>query len=504
MRLVIVSNRVPVPSRTAKAGGLTVALRDALSERSGVWFGWNGGQASPRAEQPTVVREGNIDFATVPLDEQDLENYYRGYANSVLWPLFHERLDAIDHREAFRASYADVNAYLADGLAPMIEGDDVVWVQDYHLIPMGSELRARGFEGRMGFFLHTPFPPFDIFRVLPGRSDLLAAFPAYDLVGLQTATDVRHFAEVLRQHGAQVDESAGVAELDGRSFEFGAFPIGIDVERTAEIARANRDTRAAHELAAMKEDRKLVIGADRLDYTKGIIKRLRAFDRFLDRYHDELAHQTVYIQIAAPSRENVEEYQAMKRSVATEAGRINGRTNQIGWTPFHLITRGVPREALLGYFSLADVGLVTPLRDGMNLVAKEFLASQPSDDPGVLVLSSLAGAAEELSDCAVIVNPYDIDGVASGIRRALAMPAVERRRRWELGMERLHSNTAQDWRNRFLDALADAQDPPENKGSRQIWSLPAEGGRQRKITLEKPVSPSEFHQGPPARRRDPA
>lgn len=455
MRLIIISNRVPVPSDGDKAGGLAVALQDALSERGGVWLGWDGEDPAPRASEPRVVHAEGVDFATLPLSEADIEDYYQGYANSVLWPLFHERLDAIDHSARARAAYLSVNAYFADRATEMLRPDDVVWVQDYHLIPLGRELRRRGARGPMGFFLHTPFPPFDLFRALPRSAELVEDFFAYDLVGLQTSIDRDQFCDVLRRYGADVDDDEGSAELGHRRLRFGAFPIGIDVEQTAEIAAANRESEASQRLSRTEGDRKLIIGADRLDYTKGLVKRLAAFDRFLDQHQRRTEDETVYIQIAAPSRERVSEYQAMMERLATEAGRINGRQNQIGWTPFRLMARTVPRDELLGYFSLADVGLVTPVRDGMNLVAKEFLASQPEEDPGVLVLSKLAGAVEELSDAAVVVNPYDADGVASGLHRALTLPLEERRRMWEVGMDALRSNTAQDWRNRFLTALTD-------------------------------------------------
>lgn len=454
MRLIIISNRVPVPSDDDQAGGLAVALQDALSERGGVWLGWDGEDPAPRASTPTTVHASGVDFATLPLSEEDIADYYHGYANSVLWPLLHERLDAMDHRSRARASYLSVNAYFADRATEILRPDDVVWVQDYHLIPLGRELRRRGTRGPLGFFLHTPFPPFDIFRALPRSDEIVEDFFGYDLVGLQTSIDRDHFADVLRRYGAEVDDD-GVAELGPRRLRFGAFPIGIDVERTAEIAAANRESEASLRLSRSEGDRKLVIGADRLDYTKGLVKRLDAFDRFLDQHQERMDDETVYIQIAAPSRESVVEYQDMMERLATEAGRINGRQNQIGWTPFRLMARTVPRPELMGYLSLADVGLVTPVRDGMNLVAKEFLAAQPEEDPGVLVLSKLAGAVEELSEAAVVVNPYDADGVAAGLHRALTLPLDERRRMWNVGMEALKANTARAWRGRFLDALAE-------------------------------------------------
>lgn len=455
MKLIVVSNRVASPNAEEQAGGLTVALRDALTESGGVWFGWSG-RSDGRESAPSVVREGGTAFATLSLSERDLDQYYRGYANSVVWPLFHERLNVVKYRERYRTSYMDVNAYFAKHLERFIDRDDQVWVQDYHLMPLGSELRKRGVRSKVGFFLHTPFPPYDVFRALPNWSEVLGSFMAYDLVGLQTPVDARNFADSMRLGlGARVDESAGTVQLAGRRMRYGAFPIGIDVERTAATAMANRDTPSARCLAQAYAAKQLVIGADRLDYTKGLVKRLHAFDRFLEAHGDEMEAKLGYIQIAAPSREGVERYQSTTRHLEAVAGRINGRNNRIGWTPLTLINRSIPRDELLGYFSLADVGLVTPLRDGMNLVAKEFLAAQPPEDPGVLVLSTLAGAAHELSQAAVLVNPYDAEAVAASLYRALKMPMSDRRRLWEIGMDSLNRNTARVWRDRFLDALSE-------------------------------------------------
>ncbi len=454
MRLVVISNRVPLPTAKTGAGGLAVALRDALSETGGIWFGWSGSQTAERKSVPSVVHEDNIAFTTLPLTQRDFDRYYLGYSNSVLWPLFHERLHAMEYQETFRAAYDDVNAYFGQVAASLLAPGDVVWVQDYHLIPLGRELRDRGITNRIGFFLHTPFPPYDVFRALPERNALLRSFFAYDLVGFQTPWDVRHFAEsVARELGAEVDSATGVATLDGRSLRFGAFPIGIDVAGTAQVALTNRATQAGQRLTRALRGRKLVIGADRLDYTKGLVERFHAFEVFLNEHKQEVDDAMIYIQVTAPSRVSVQEYQEIAGQLEAEAGRINGRNNSVYWTPLRLIEQQIPRDELLGYFSLAHVGLVTPLRDGMNLVAKEFVAAQTAEDPGVLVLSSLAGAAEELADSAVVVNPYNPNHVADGIYRALNMPVAERRARWERGMQILESNTADTWRKHFLKAL---------------------------------------------------
>ncbi len=457
MRLFVISNRVPAPNARTGAGGLAVALRDALSDSGGVWLGWSGRRTGKRSSEPSVVTEDGIAFTTVDLTEHDFEHYYSGYANSVLWPLLHEQLHAMEFRESFRQAYEDVNAYYADTAASLIEPDDVVWVHDYQLIPLGPALRKRGVHGRIGFFLHIPFPPFDVFRALPEHRNLLRAFLAYDLVGFQTASDARHFADALaRGLGATVDVAAGEAELAGERMRFAAFPIGIDVESTAQAALTNRASTAGQRLTRALRGRKLVIGADRLDYTKGLVERFHAFETFLEQRGAEFDDRMIYVQITAPSREDVREYQTICHELEAEAGRINGRHNSIYWTPLRLIEQQVPRDTLLGYFSLSDVGLVTPLRDGMNLVAKEYLAAQTGEDPGVLVLSGLAGASEELGDSAIVVNPYNGNDVADGIYRALVMPVEERRQRWERGMAALNRNTAAIWQQRFLASLGRA------------------------------------------------
>ena len=471
MRLVVISNRVPAPTGRSSAGGLAVAVKDALAEFGGVWFGWNGRRRRERESTPNVVQEDGVAYVTLPLTRADYENYYGGYANSVLWPLFHEQLHAMEFREAYRDAYYDVNRYFAEHAAARIEPDDVTWVHDYHLIPLGAELRSRGVTGRIGFFLHTPFPPFDVLRALPEHQRLLRTFLAYDLVGLHTASDARNFADSLKNAlGAKVDPQAGRAELGGEPVRFGVFPIGIDVDATSQTALINRATLAGQRLTRALRGRKLVIGADRLDYTKGLVQRFHAFERFLERYGKEQSDRMIYIQITAPSRGEVREYQEITRELEGEAGRINGRYATVYWTPLRLIEQQVPRDTLLGYLSLADVALVTPLRDGMNLVAKEFLAAQTAEDPGVLVLSSLAGAVDELADAAIVVNPYDASEVAEGLQQALIMPLDERCRRWENGMATIRANTAAIWRERFLTELtssglrempiASAQAPP--------------------------------------------
>lgn len=451
MKRVVVSNRVPTPG-DPPTGGLAVALLDALAGGSGLWFGWNGGAPAPRSE-PTAHHHDGVDFVTVPLSEEDYAGYYRGFSNGVLWPLFHGRLDALAHDWESREAYRAVNEYFADHLVPRLDDDDVVWVQDYHLIPLGRELRDRGFRGRIGFFLHTPFPPYEVLRALPEWESLFDGFRAYDLVGFQTEHDMRHFAGTAeRRPGAKLATHGDRVDWCGRAVEFGAFPVGIDIDETARIAAEHTNTDDARALLDFAGDHPLVVGADRLDYTKGLVQRVRAFERLLLDDHDHTL-DPVCVQVAAPSRTGVEEYQELAERLQQEAGRINARHNRPDFNPIRLIGRSLPRSTVLGFFAIADVGLVTPVRDGMNLVAKEYIAAQPEDDPGVLVLSTLAGAAVELAEVAVLVNPYDLEGVAEGLRTALRMPITERRRRRALGLDILRRTTAESWWNRFLERL---------------------------------------------------
>ncbi|HEX7034752.1 MAG TPA: trehalose-6-phosphate synthase [Pseudomonadales bacterium] len=459
MRLVVVSNRVPVPPAEGP-GGLAVALKDALGHGGGVWLGWNGLERTGRAATPHEVERNGVTFATVPLMPEDVGNFYAGYANSVLWPGFHGLLHAVQYRPEFWNGYQSVNGYFADLAARVVRPGDVIWVHDYHFVPLAAELRRRGVTERIGFFLHIPFPPLDVLRALPGHRRLLEAMLAYDLVGFQTAADAENFAGALAGAlGARIDAAAGVAELTGRRARFGAFPIGIDVDATARTALAQRGSRIGQRITRTLRGRKLVIGADRLDYTKGLPQRFDAYERLLAERHGELDDRVVYAQIAAPSRETVPAYRELASALEAQAGRINARFGNLCWTPLKLVAQPVPRDALLGYLSLADVALVTSLRDGMNLVAKEFLAAQTAEDPGVLVLSNLTGAAEELADAALVVNPYDSDATAQAIHRALTMPFAERRQRWALGLATLRDNTARIWRARFLDALTGSRRP---------------------------------------------
>ena len=449
-RLVVVSNRVGLPGEQ-RAGGLASALRAALAEHGGLWFGWSG----KRTQSPDLheASDGAIRYCTLDLTPEDHDAYYNGFANRTLWPLLHFRLDLVDYRRETREGYKRVNALFAEKLAPLLREDDIVWIHDYHLIPLGAMLRAHGVGNRLGFFLHVPMPSSDIAAALPNHRALFGALSAYDLIGFQTARDVERFQDYVRLFGG--GKVLGDGELqgaDGRRFRAAAFPISID---TAAIARQAGEATKKPGVRRLRDSlaaRALAIGVDRLDYSKGLPDRFRAFERYLERHPDQRGTLT-YLQVAPASRGEVPEYQALRRELEGLAGYINGRHAAPDWTPVRYVNRNFAHEVLTGFYRMAALAIVTPLRDGMNLVAKEFVAAQDAEDPGVLVLSRFAGAAYELPE-ALQVNPYDLDGVADAIAQAAAMSLAERRERWRSMMDTLQRHDITAWRKTFLATLA--------------------------------------------------
>jgi trehalose 6-phosphate synthase len=386
------------------------------------------------------------------LSERDIEEYYRGFSNSTLWPLFHYRLDLAGFSRDTRAGYYRVNDLFARTLAPRIEADDIVWVHDYHLIPLGASLRALGLRNRLGFFLHIPWPPADLFLALPGHRELLRALLSYDLIGFQTEQDLENFTGCLVREKVARRVGAHLVDETGKTINAAVFPIGIDTREFAETAvRAERNS-TVRRLHASLVERDLIVGVDRLDYSKGIAERMKAFARFFE-LNPAQRNKVTYLQVTPKSRSEVPEYAAMQREVAEIVGRVNGAYAELDWTPIRYLNRTIARSSLAGLFRLSQVGLVTPLRDGMNLVAKEFVAAQNPVDPGVLVLSRFAGAANEL-DGALIVNPYDIDQTATAIATAVAMPLDERISRWRGMYTRLIRHDATHWRDAFLSRLS--------------------------------------------------
>jgi len=450
-RLVVVSNRVALPDQP-RSGGLAVALQAALDEVGGLWFGWSGRIDPGQSGQVHEQSHRDIDYVTIDLSQRDHDDYYNGFANRTLWPLLHFRVDLVDYSRETYAAYRRVNALFAEKLAPLLRDDDIVWIHDYHLIPLAALLREHGVRCKLGFFLHVPMPSSDLLAALPHHKRLFEGLSAHDLVGFQTERDLERFQDYVRLFGrGRVIENGVLETPGGRLLHAGAFPISIDTAHIAEQAAAAVDKPSFQRLARSMSGRALAIGVDRLDYSKGLPERFRAFERFLRRYPEHLGKLT-YLQIAPVSRGDVMEYQSLRSELERLSGHINGGHAEPEWTPMRYVNRNFPHASLTGFYRLAEIGLVTPLRDGMNLVAKEFVAAQDPDDPGVLVLSTFAGAARELGG-ALLVNPYDLDGVAAAIAQALAMPLEERRERWQPMMARLHEYDITAWRRSFLKAL---------------------------------------------------
>jgi trehalose 6-phosphate synthase len=449
----VVSNRVPAPDdQSASAGGLAVALKAALGKTGGMWFGWSGESSGDRETDRLTTREiGNVTYALVDLTRRDLEEYYSGFANRALWPLFHYRLDLTDFSRRDMAGYFRVNRFFARMLAPLVKPDDVIWVHDYHLIPLAAELRHMGLRNRMGFFLHIPWPPPDVLFALPPHETIVRGLSSYDLVGFQTEFDAENFAACLVREGLGNRVGSQVFDAYGRLFAMGAFPIGIEAKEFAQMASDYRRNLLVERMLRSIEGHELIIGVDRLDYSKGLGERLEAYARFIETnpaWHGKV----VFLQITPKSRSDVPEYADMQREVAELAGRFNGQFGDLDWTPIRYINRTIKRQALSGIYRIAKVGLVTPLRDGMNLVAKEYVASQDPEDPGALILSRFAGAARELEG-ALLVNPYDIEDIAQAIATALEMPLGERKERWGAMNTKVVQNDVTHWCERFLSAL---------------------------------------------------
>jgi trehalose 6-phosphate synthase len=456
-RIVLISNRVADLRKASPAGGVAVALSDVARTRETLWFGWSG-EISTDGTSP-VVRRGRV--ATVALSPAEYEGYYLGYANSVLWPVLHNRLDLAQFEADYFQHYNAVNSRLAALLCPMLRPDDVIWVHDYHLIPLASELRQRGVACPIGFFLHIPFPPWQTFMAIPEHQRLARAFSAYDMIGLQTRADVANMIDYLANGAFGRIVPDGRMRLFDRLVAVASFPVGIDV---ADFARARQLGTPARENA---NNVVRIIGIDRLDYTKGLPQKFRAFGRFLEKY-PQYRSQVVLTQIAPPTRESVEAYSDIRHELETLAGSINGRYGEIDWVPIHYIHRATSRRKVASILSSSRVAMVTPLRDGMNLVAKEYVAAQDPVDPGVLILSQFAGAAEELSK-ALIANPYNINDVADLIQAAVTMPLEERRSRHAALLASIKEHDAASWCKTFLHALEGlrASDAPEN------WPNPA-------------------------------
>lgn len=457
-RLIVVSNRVSVAKGrgvVGAQGGLAVAMSAALGRRGGIWFGWSGNEVEQFTGQLTMERADGFTTATIDLEPHDVEEYYNGYANRTLWPLFHYRIDLAEYENEFGRGYERVNEQFAKSLVPLVETDDIVWVQDYHFLPLGERLRAHGVKNRIGLFLHIPWPPTRLLVSLPHHERLVRAMLHYDVIGFQSVEWLESFLHYCRKElGAEVDEDSGRVRIDGHDVVARAFPIGIDHAEFMALGETEVAQRSQQRLGSSARQRTIAIGVDRLDYSKGLPERIDALDR-LFASHEDMVNKLLFVQIAPPSREDVATYQRIRATLEQKTGQFNGAHSDVDLVPIRYVNRGFGRAELFGFYRAAKVGLVTPLRDGMNLVAKEYVAAQDPDDPGVLVLSRFAGAAEQLTD-ALLVNPHDGGEVARAIWTAMSMPLAERKARWERLNAVVRDADVLGWADDYLAELAQA------------------------------------------------
>lgn len=443
-RLIVVSNRLPFALEqqekggwkvTPGSGGLVTALLPVLKHRGGVWVGWPGTTEATGREieesLASVTRTAGYSIKPVHLSPSEVRDYYAGFCNEAIWPLFHDFPAQCNFRPEYWKSYRRANGKFADAVEEVYRPGDYLWVHDYHLMGLGADLRARNVQSPFGFFLHIPFPPLDIYLKLPWRFHVLESLLAYDLVGFQTERDRRNFLQCVRalMPDAAVRRKGQLATVDieGRQVRLGSFAIAMDYEHFSQSASSPQVERLAHSVREELPDREIVLGVDRLDYTKGLPNKLEAYRNALARYPDLIRNVTL-VQVVVPSREHVPDYAELKREVERLVGEINGEFTQPGWVPIHYQYRRLRFEELLAYYRAAEIALVTPLKDGMNLVCKEFCACSQELD-SVLILSESAGAAAQLHRGALMVNPYDVEGVADALHTAFRMPFDERKRR---------------------------------------------------------------------------
>ena len=458
-RLVVVSNRIATPNdKKASAGGLAVGILGALKASGGTWFGWSG-EIGDDSQPLKKVSKGDISWASFNLSEEDHELYYNQFSNAVLWPAFHYRLDLVNFQRPAWEGYLRVNAAVAQKLLPLLADDDMVWVHDYHLLPFASELRKNGVKNRIGFFLHIPFPTPEIFNALPPHAELLEQLCDYDLLGFQTENDRQAFVDCVAQQTTLREVGHQQYRAWGKTFRTAVYPISIEPQEVARSASGPLPPKLA-QLKAELKGVKNIFSVERLDYSKGLPERFQAYEALLENYPQHRG-KIRYTQIAPTSRGDVQAYQDIRHQLETAAGRINGHYGQLGWTPLYYLNQHFDRKLLMKVFRYSDVGLVTPLRDGMNLVAKEFVAAQDPENPGVLVLSQFAGAANELTS-ALIVNPYDRDEVAAALDRALTMPLAERIIRHGKMLKAIESNDIDNWQAQFVADLKRVKSPEDS------------------------------------------
>lgn len=461
--LVVVSNRLPV-ERTlegtwrAASGGLVAALAPTLEATGGRWIGWDGGEGRPRKRRgapkksPSRVEGIPFDLSPVALSRQEAAGSYYGFSNRTLWPLLHDLSRPPVFDEGWWETYEKVNRRFARAVLDATGPDDVIWIHDYHLLLASKMIREKRPNALILFFLHIPFPPPEIFRRLPWRDEIVKGMLAADLVGFHTEAYAENFRRAALASASGIGWTAeGELLVDGRTSRVGAFPISVDFGSWDELARSPEVQREVARIRQRLGDRRIILGVDRLDYTKGIPERLGAFEELLEE-ESELRGKVVLIQIAVPSRTRVREYRTLRREVEETVGRINGRFTDHDTVriPVHYLYRSVPRTRLAALYGVADVALVTPLKDGMNLVAKEYVACRP-DDGGVLVLSEFAGAARELATGALLVNPFDRRAVKETLSKALRLEPGDARRRMKGLREQVDGASVFHWAASLLE-----------------------------------------------------
>ncbi|MBW8305146.1 MAG: trehalose-6-phosphate synthase, partial [Brevundimonas sp.] len=430
----------------------------------GLWFGWSGKTTPEFTGQLSMQRAEGVTVATVDLEEADVQEYYNGYANKTLWPLFHHRVDLTAYERSYGEGYERTNARFAEVLAPLLKPDDLVWIHDYHMIPLARDLRRLGVRNRIGFFLHTPWPARQLLVTLPHHRRLVESMLDYDLIGFQTREWLDLFRDYVASepsvHGRLLPNDA--LEAFGKTVQAGVFPIGIDVEAFLAARNSTFGARTYDRMAASSAFRSMIVGVDRLDYSKGLEERLLGYEQFLEDNPD-MRGEVFLLQVTPISRDDVDTYQDIRARLDALAGRVNGEYADMDWQPVRYLNRTYRRDQLAGIYRAARVGLVTPLRDGINLVAKEYIAAQNPDNPGVLVLSRFAGAAEQMGE-ALLVNPFSREELSDAIKRALTMPLSERKRKWACLMQVVRDTDVGIWRDDFVASLTAVVKPADGDG----------------------------------------
>ncbi len=488
-RLIVVSNRLPVSVERAgdsyemypSSGGLVTALRAVLRDYEGCWIGWAGTEYSPAVED--LLRsypEADFQIQPVFLTEKERAQFYSGFSNEIVWPLFHDLQSQCNFDPDYWDSYVRINERFADRISKVARDQDFVWVHDYHLTRVAACLRERGLRCNLAFFQHIPFPSPDIFEKLPWREEFLNAILDFDLVGLQTARDRQNFAVCVQRFAKDAtlcDTGIGLSiERPNRRTKLDSFPISIDFEEFSSMAASPEVTALSEQVRADMRGRSLLLGVDRLDYTKGLLEKLRAWDRLLSEF-PELRRKVTLLQVVVPSREDIPKYRDLRLEIERLVSEINGQYTDSSWVPIHFIYRHLERQQLLAYYRAADIALVTPLKDGMNLVAKEYCAAQV-DERGVLVLSEFAGAAVQLKRGALLVNPNDVAGLAAAIREAVLMPRFERQHRMRMLRRVVQQSDVHRWSASFLQ-MAGVQLEPKIGANETL--LPATAPRTPKL-----------------------